>query len=110
MTMTLTEQLITIAVVVVGTVITRALPFLLFPSDEKTPKIIKYLSNFLPGAVFAMLVVFCLKGVDFTSGSYGIPEIISIGVVLLLHLWKKQMLLSIACGTALYMFLVQVIF
>ncbi len=108
--MTPTEEAIIIGVAILATVLTRALPFILFKSDEPTPKYIRYLGNVLPGAVFAMLVIYCLRDVSFTSGSYGIPELISIAVTIGLHLWKRRMLLSIAGGTACYMLLVQFVF
>ena len=108
--MTLTQQMITILVVVLGTMATRFLPFVLFPGDKPTPKYIQYLGKVLPAAVFGLLVVYCLKDVSFLTGSHGIPELISIGVVVALHLWKRQMLLSIAGGTVCYMLLVQLVF
>lgn len=108
--MTLTEQIITIGMVVLGTMMTRFLPFLLFPADKPTPKYVQYLGKVLPAAVFGLLVIYCLKDVNIFTGSHGIPELIAIGVVVLLHLWKKQMLLSIAGGTICYMLLVQLFF
>ena len=98
------------AVVVLGTMMTRFLPFLLFPADKPTPKYVQYLGKVLPAAVFGLLVIYCLKDVNIFTGSHGIPELIAIGVVVLLHLWKKQMLLSIAGGTICYMLLVQLVF
>ncbi len=108
--MTITQQILTIAMIVLGTVLTRCLPFLLFPADKPTPRYIQYLGKVLPGAVFGLLVVYCLKNVSLFSGSHGIPEAISIGLVAALHLWKRQMLLSIAGGTVCYMLLVQFVF
>lgn len=108
--MMITQQIITIAMVVLGTMFTRFLPFLLFPAGRPTPHYIQYLGKVLPAAVFGLLVVYCLKNVNVFSGSYGIPEFISIGVVIALHLWKRQMLLSIAGGTVCYMLLVQLVF
>lgn len=110
MTMTLTQQLITIAMVVLGTMLTRFLPFALFPAGRETPKYIQYLGKVLPGAVFGLLIIYCLKNVSIFTGSRGIPEVISIVLVVGLHLWKRQMLLSIAGGTICYMLLVQFIF
>lgn len=110
MTMTLTQQLITIAMVVLGTMLTRFLPFVLFPAGRETPKFIQYLGKVLPGAVFGLLIIYCLKNVSIFAGSRGIPEVISIVLVVGLHLWKRQMLLSIAGGTICYMLLVQFIF
>lgn len=108
--MTLPQQLVTILTVVLGTMLTRVLPFLLFPAGKPTPKYLQYLGKVLPAAVFGLLVVYCLRNVSIVSGSHGIPELIAIIVVVLLHLWKKQMLLSIAGGTVCYMLLVQFVF
>lgn len=108
--MTLTEQMITILMVVAGTMLTRFLPFLLFPADKPTPKYIQYLGNVLPAAVFGLLVIYCLKNVSLFTGSHGVPELISIALVVGLHFWKRQMLLSIAGGTICYMLLVQFVF
>lgn len=108
--MTLAQQIITIAAVVIGTMITRFAPFLIFPADKPTPKYIQYLGRALPPAVFGLLVIYCLKNVSVLSGSHALPEIISVAAVVALHVWKRQMLLSIAGGTALYMLLVQFVF
>ena len=108
--MTLTQQVITIALCALGTMATRFLPFLLFSSRKSTPGYIQYLGKALPAAIFGMLVVYCLKNVSFLSGSHGLPELAAILVVVGLHLWKRQMLWSIAGGTICYMLLVQFIF
>ena len=108
--MTAVQQLVTILVVAAGTMLTRFLPFLLFPADKPTPKYIQYLGKVLPAAVFGMLVVYCLKNVTLLSGSHGLPEAIAIAAVAGLHLWKKNTLLSIAGGTVCYMLLVQLVF
>ncbi|MDE7266080.1 MAG: branched-chain amino acid transporter permease [Lachnospiraceae bacterium] len=108
--MTITQQLITIGMVIFGTMLTRFLPFLLFPAGKPTPKYIQYLGKVLPAAVFGLLVIYSLKNVSIFAGSHGIPELISIVVVIGLHLWKRQMLLSIAGGTVCYMLLVQFVF
>lgn len=107
--MTLSQQMLTIAMVVLGTALTRFLPFLIFPSGRPTPKYIQYLGKVLPAAVFGLLVVYCLRDVDLLSGSHGLPELLSILLVIGLHVWKRQMLLSIAGGTIFYMFLVQTV-
>ena len=100
--MTLAQQIITVAMIVLGTMLTRFLPFLLFPAGKPTPKYIQYLGR--------LLVVYSLKDVSVFSGSHGIPELIAVAVVVCLHLWKRQMLLSIAGGTVCYMLLVQLVF
>lgn len=108
--MTLFQQIITIAMVALGTMLTRYLPFLVFPAGKKTPKYIEYLGKVLPGAVFGLLIIYCLKNVSVFSGNHAIPELFAIILVIILHKWKHQMLLSIAGGTIFYMLLVQTIF
>ena len=108
--MTLSQEIITIGMCVLATLITRFLPFILFSEKKKTPKFIEYLGKALPAAIFALLVVYCLKNIDITFGSRGIPEFISIAVVTALHLWKRKILLSMAGGTFCYMLLVQFVF
>ncbi|MCJ2147210.1 MULTISPECIES: branched-chain amino acid transporter permease [Bacillus] len=110
MTMSITQQIITIAMVVLGTMLTRFLPFIIFPSGKPTPKYVQYLGKVLPPAVIGLLVIYCFKDVSLLSGSHGIPELIGAAAVVLLHFWKKNMLLSIAGGTIVYMMFVQVIF
>lgn len=108
--MTLNQQILTIALIALATMLTRFLPFLLFPAGRPTPKYIQYLGKVLPSAVFGLLIIYCLKNVSIFGESHGIPELISIALVILLHLWKRQMLLSIAGGTICYMLLVQLVF
>ena len=108
--MTLTEQIITIAMCVLGTMATRFLPFLIFSEKRPTPRYVQYLGRALPAAIFGMLVVYCLRNVDLTAVSHGLPELIAIALTVALHLWKRQMLLSIAGGTVCYMLLVQMVF
>ena len=108
--MTLTQQIITIALCAAGTTLTRFLPFILFSPKRPLPKYIRYLGQALPAAIFGMLVVYCLKDVNIFSGGHGVPELISIALTAALHLWKRSMLLSIAGGTVLYMLLVQLVF
>lgn len=97
-----------IAVVALVTIAIRFTPFVIF--RKHTPQIVLYLGNVLPYAIMAMLVVYCLKGVSFLTGSHGIPEIIAVAVVVALHKWKHNTLLSILFGTLCYMFLVQAVF
>lgn len=101
--MTTTEQILTISLCALATMLTRFLPFIVFSEDKKTPAFIQYLGKTLPSAIFGMLVVYCLRNVDIMQGSHGIPEVVSIVVTICLHLWKRQMLLSIAGGTVTYM-------
>ena len=108
--MSITEQIIMIAMVVLGTMATRFLPFIVFPHGKETPKYVQYLGKALPGAVFGLLVVYSLKSVSLIAYPHGIHEFIALAFVVVLHLWKRQMLLSIAGGTVLYMVLVQTVF
>ncbi|MDO5141461.1 MAG: branched-chain amino acid transporter permease [Eubacteriales bacterium] len=99
-----------IAVAAVCTFATRVLPFLLFNGKRPIPPIIRYLGATLPPAVIALLVVYCVKSVDWLAAPHGAPELLCIAVTALLHLWKRNDLLSIGVGTALYMVLVQTVF
>lgn len=99
-----------VAVIALITLFLRGLPFLLFSGKRKTPAFITYLSNVLPYAIMGMLVVYCLRNTNFLTAPHGLPELIACVAVVLLHLWKGNTLLSIAFGTVLYMFLVQVVF
>ena len=99
-----------IAVAALVTAATRFLPFLIFRDGKKTPRIIVYLGKVLPCAIMGMLVVYCLKDVTLTAAPFGIPEAIGCMVVALLHIWKRNTLLSIGAGTVCYMLLVQLVF
>ena len=110
MIMTPGQHVVTIAMVVLGTLITRFLPFLLFPAGRRMPDYIHYLGKVLPAAALGLLVIYCLKDVNVLSGSHGLPELIAMAAVTALHVWKRNMLLSIAAGTILYMLLVQLVF
>ena len=100
--MTTAQQLITIGMAVLGTAVTRFLP-----AGRPTPRYVQYLGRVLPPAALGLLVIYCLKDVDFLSGSHGLPELIAMAVVTVLHFWRRNTLLSIAAGTLCYMALVQ---
>ena len=97
-----------VIVVMLVTMATRFLPFLIF--SKKTPPIVTYLGKVLPCAIMGMLVVYCMKDVKFLSAPYGIPELLCCALVALLHIWKRNSLLSIGAGTVAYMLLVQLVF
>ena len=99
-----------IAVIALVTAGLRFLPFLIFGENRITPPLVSYLGQVLPFAIMGMLVVYCLKDVSFTAAPFGIPELISCAVVTLLHIWKRNTLLSIGAGTLCYMLLVQFVF
>lgn len=108
--MTTAQALSSVAVIAVITFLTRAAPFFIFPNNKPIPKYIKYLGNVLPFAIIGMLIVYCLKSAVITEFPYGLPEMIAIIFVVIVHKWKHNLLLSILGGTLLYMFLVQVVF
>lgn len=107
MILTPNQSLMIIVTIAVATFLTRVIPFALFPNSEKTPKYIVYLGNVLPFSIIGMLIIYCLKEVSIGQVPYGLPELISIGMVVLFHKWRKNTLLSIGTGTILYMAIVQ---
>lgn len=110
MNQTLIREILIVAAMVVGTMITRFLPFILFPAGKQTPKFVDFLGKTLPFATMGLLVVYCLKGVSVTAAPYGLPELLAILLIVILHRLKGNSLLSIGAGTICYMFLVQVVF
>jgi len=103
-------SLLIIVVVGITTFATRVIPFLVFPKGKEIPKTIQYLGKVLTPAVIGMLVVYCLKDTAVLKAPYGIPELIAILTVVILHVWKRNNLISIGVGTVLYMVLIQVVF
>ena len=99
-----------IAVMAIVTFLTRVLPFLLFDRGESPPKLVLYLGRVLPPAIIAMLIIYCLRGVSFAAPGGWVPQLLCVAVVVALHLWKHNNLLSIFGGTVLYMVLVQAVF
>ncbi|MBQ8559269.1 MAG: branched-chain amino acid transporter permease [Tyzzerella sp.] len=103
-------SLLIILVVGITTFATRVIPFLIFPKGKEIPKTVQYLGKVLTPAVIGMLVVYCLKNTQVMAAPHGIPELISVITVAVLHVWKRNNLLSIGVGTVLYMVLIQVVF
>lgn len=108
--MTFTEQLITIAAVILGTMTTRFLPFILFPANKKTPPLIEFLGKVLPSAVMGMLVVYSLKDTNILTSFHGLPEALAVALTVFLQLKLKKFLLTVTAGTIFYMVLVQYVF
>lgn len=104
------HSLAIIAVVALCTLLTRALPFMILGGKREVPQVVRYLGHMLPPAIMAILVVYCMRGVDFLGKNHGLPEILASLVVVFLHLWKRNTLLSIGAGTICYMILVQAVF
>lgn len=110
MTLTTTETLIIVFVAALATMITRFLPFIIFKGNGSSNSYINYLGKVLPYSAIGLLVVYCLRNVNFTSSPNGLPEAIAIITIIILHYWKENTLLSIGLGTVVYMVLVQQIF
>lgn len=104
------DTLMIIGVTVICTFLTRALPFMVFKDADRLPHKIVYLGKVLPMAIMLCLIVYCVRNTVFLEYPYGIPELISIAVVVILHVWKRNNMISIISGTVLYMILVQVVF
>ena len=110
MILTTQQALLTIAVIVGVTILTRALPFIIFPAGKTTPKFVVYLGEVLPYAIIGLLIVYCFKEVSMVKAPHGIPELIASVFVVIIHKWKHNLLISIGGGTLLYMILVQAVF
>ena len=109
----MTSVLYTLLMILVIAVVTAALrfaPFFIFSSERPVPKFVSYLGRVLPYSIMAMLVVYCLKGISFAKAPFGLPELISVILVAVLHIWKRNTLLSITCGTICYMVCIQFVF
>ena len=105
-----THSLLLVLVMAVFTALTRFLPFIAFPEGRKKPKVIIYLGKVLPYALIGMLVVYCFKGVSVVTAPFGIPEILAAVLVAVLHIWKRNTLISVFSGVIFYMVLVQFVF
>lgn len=97
-----------IAIMSIVTILIRFLPFILFDHGKKLPKWISYLGKVLPPAIMSMLLVYCLRNINFVEGNHGLPELICVGIAILLHSWKRNTLLSIGVSTILYMILIRI--
>ena len=107
--MTGMQMLLTVLIAAGVTIFLRTAPFLLFPAGKQAPAFITWLGNQLPRAVMMMLLVYCLKDISLTAAPYGAPALIAVAVTAALHAWKRQMILSIAGGTAMYMILIRLL-
>ena len=107
--MTTAQSIFTIFIVVLGTMITRFLPFIIYPEGKTPPPFVEYLGTVLQYAVIGLLIVYCLKD-SFSKGDFAVPELLTILFITVLYKWKKNTLVTIGAGTILYMFLVQNLF
>jgi branched-subunit amino acid transport protein AzlD len=108
--MSVQEAFITIIAIAVATVSTRAVAFFLFPAGRPTPPYISYLGRVLPCATIALLIVYCLKHIKPMENPHGLPEIISIALVIAIQYFGRNTLISIIIGTVIYMMLIQKVF
>lgn len=106
----MTRDLIIVLIVALVTMLIRFLPFIIFSGNRKTPAFITYLGKVLPYSIMAMLLVYCLRNVSLISSPHGLPELIACAVIVALHIWKRNTLLSIIAGTVSYMLLIQFVF
>ena len=104
------QSLVIVSMVALATQITRWTPFLVFSGGRRLPRVVEDLGRLLPPAMMGLLVVYCLRNVDIAAAPHGLPELIALAVVTALHLWKRNVLLSIGAGTVVYMLLVQLVF
>lgn len=104
------HSLAIVGVVAACTILIRALPFLVFGGRKEVPGTVRYLGEVLPASIMAVLVVYCMRNMDFTAASHFMPSLTAGILVVGLHVWKKNILLSIGAGTICYMVLVQMVF
>lgn len=97
-----------VAIAALVTIGIRVLPFLIFDRAQEPPQWITYLGDVLPPAVMSLLVLYCIRNINLTTGNHGIPDLFCLGLTMALHAWKRNTLLSICAGTAFYMIMIQV--
>lgn len=104
-----TKSLVIIFIVALCTLFTRVLPFIIFHKKQELPQSVKYLGDILPMSVISILVVYCLKDINFNGIEGFLPSFISVAAVIIIHIWKRNNLISIGVGTLVYMILIQVL-
>lgn len=104
------DTILTILALALGNALTRFLPFVVFSDSKDLPPLMLYLGRVLPPAMMALLVVYCFKSVPILTKPHAMPELIAVAAIIIIHLWRRNVLLSIGVGTGLYMILVQGVF
>src|SRR5699024_7104385 len=108
--MTHKQMLLTVFVIMLGTMFTRFLVFFIFPPSKEPPQFVNYLGKVLPAAAIGLLVIYALKELKLTKAPFAIPAFLAILVIVLIHKWRRNSLLSISTGTIVYMVLIQGVF
>ena len=90
--------------------LTRILPVIIFGRSEHVPEFILYLGKVIPYTAMGLLIVYCLRDVSILGGTHGVPELIAMAVVVASYLWKRNTIVSVVLGTAVYMVLLQMVF
>jgi branched-subunit amino acid transport protein AzlD len=90
------------------TLFTRAMPFLFF-SKRKPPAFLDFLQRYAPAVVMSLLVLSTFRSLDFSAPPHGLPALAGVAATAALHLWKRNVLLSIAGGTSLYIALISLL-
>ncbi|MBU0934322.1 MAG: AzlD domain-containing protein [Spirochaetes bacterium] len=90
------------------TLLTRAAPFIFF-SHKKVPSYLLFLQQYMPPIVMALLVINSFRTIDWTLFPHGLPALAGALLTAILHLWKRQVLLSIGGGTLVYMLLIRLL-
>ena len=105
-----THALIVMLVMGGCVLLTRILPVIIFGRSERVPEFILYLGKVIPYTAMGLLIVYCLRDVSILGGTHGIPELIAMAVVVASYLWKRNTIVSVVLGTAVYMVLLQMVF
>lgn len=110
--MTFEKAVLVVAVAALITFLTRAFSFIVFGMKGEPSPVIKYLGTYLPSAVIAVLIIYCLKGVrafDYESTVVFVKQLSAVILVAVLHIWKRNNLISIGVGTIAYMAMLQLL-
>jgi branched-subunit amino acid transport protein AzlD len=108
--MTAQEAFLTLIAIALATSATRAFAFFLFPAGRPTPPYISYLGRVLPCATIALIIVYCVKHIRPLESPHGLPELLSIVLVMAIQYFGRKILISIVAGTVCYMLLIQKVF
>ena len=106
--LSLTHALISVPVMGLVIFLLRVFPFAFF-SKKEPPVVFNYIGKYLPPLVMAILIIYTLQSVDFATKPYGFPHIAGCLFTVIMHMWKKNAMISIFGGTIVYMLLLHLI-